>query len=228
MRRKRLVRPTGIVLCAAAAVVALAGRTLQVFISVQHAASAPAWRRSADGSADADEASLQRRTMATLTLSAAAGFAGLTSFGSPPSASAAPKPQFSKAEATKILQQCDADLESGLASWKTIAPKGGDAVRRIAWDKSLKDLTPALKSLTGVTDDPDVVDQAEAIEEARRQADFMAYSSIFCGTAAGGGTGNPSGSGFSNKPCNERYIEDARKEFIELRTELKKMVTLSS
>ncbi|CAE8585261.1 unnamed protein product [Polarella glacialis] len=123
-------------------------------------------------------------------------------------------------EAKEVISRSDVRLSEILGDWDSYASAGGDSVRRALGTSSpsspLYELTAAMKKVC--SENMDLMDQVELIEEKRRQADFLAYSSIFCGTAAGGGTGG------GGMPCDKRFLLDARDEVEALRSEVQKLL----
>lgn len=122
--------------------------------------------------------------------------------------------------AREVVGKSGVALAEALKDWDRLTVGGGDSVRRVlgtaGTSSPLSSLTKAMKSLTA--EDPDLMDQVEAVEQRRREADFLAYSSIFCGTAAGGGTGG------GIVRCDVRYLMDAHDEVTALKSELQQLL----
>jgi len=141
---------------------------------------------------------LPRRLVAGLLLAA------LTA-GSSSAARAVPVPP------REVLAGVEQSLASLLKSWDSIAAAGGDSIRQALGGAANAGGAGALRKVLQqvVTEDTDLMDRTEEIDRLLQRADFLLYSSVFCGSAAGG-----------TLNCDKRFIEDARKETAALASEI--------
>eukprot|EP00401_Gymnodinium_catenatum_P032033 CAMPEP_0117523916 /NCGR_PEP_ID=MMETSP0784-20121206/34973_1 /TAXON_ID=39447 /ORGANISM="" /LENGTH=240 /DNA_ID=CAMNT_0005320041 /DNA_START=46 /DNA_END=768 /DNA_ORIENTATION=- len=162
---------------------------------------------------------INRRHALSLLLPSVAGASIVNA--APVSGSAA---ESSGAGAKGILEKIEFAITDALGAWETTLPPDGDSIRRvlgtIGSTSPLYGLSTALKAL--ISEDPDLVEQTEIVEDVRRQADFLAYSSYYCGTNAGGGNlgVNSVLPGTPDMACGQRYLLASLQQMKDLRSEV--------